>query len=143
MDLRYELVDGLAHAREVGRERAVDDDAAGAVLGDGHVARVAVATHEHALAGKVGAEAMLPGEVLPLRIFEPRYSAMISDCLAGTGEFGVVLIQAGREVGKPTVRVSETHSLQPGTRAWSGFGITAPSAPEPDPAGLDPAGDPS
>ena len=43
MDLRYELVDGLAHAREVGRERAVDDDAAGAVLGDGHVARVAVA----------------------------------------------------------------------------------------------------
>lgn len=43
--------------------------------------------------------AMLPGEQLPLRIFEPRYSAMISDCLAGDGEFGVVLIAAGREVG--------------------------------------------
>jgi Lon protease-like protein len=44
--------------------------------------------------------AMLPGEELPLRIFEPRYSAMISDCLAMEDPaFGVVLIAAGREVG--------------------------------------------
>jgi hypothetical protein len=44
--------------------------------------------------------AMLPGEELPLRIFEPRYSAMISDCLAmDDPAFGVVLIAAGREVG--------------------------------------------
>lgn len=43
--------------------------------------------------------AMLPGEELPLRIFEPRYSAMVSDCLAGDPVFGVVLIAAGREVG--------------------------------------------
>jgi Lon protease-like protein len=43
--------------------------------------------------------AMLPGEQLPLRIFEPRYSAMIADCLAGDRTFGVVLIAAGREVG--------------------------------------------
>ena len=43
---------------------------------------------------------MLPGEELPLRIFEPRYSAMISDCLAmDDPAFGVVLIAAGREVG--------------------------------------------
>jgi Lon protease-like protein len=44
--------------------------------------------------------AMLPGEELPLRIFEPRYAAMVSDCL-GTDDpaFGVVLIAAGREVG--------------------------------------------
>ena len=26
--------------------------------------------------------AMLPGEELPLRVFEPRYTAMVSDCLA-------------------------------------------------------------
>ncbi len=26
--------------------------------------------------------AMLPGEELPLRIFEPRYAALVSDCLA-------------------------------------------------------------
>lgn len=44
--------------------------------------------------------AMLPGEELPLRIFEPRYSALVSDCLAAEDPaFGVVLISAGREVG--------------------------------------------
>ncbi|MCF6386339.1 LON peptidase substrate-binding domain-containing protein [Mycobacterium sp. MBM] len=43
--------------------------------------------------------AMLPGEELPLRIFEPRYSAMIAECLSGEPEFGVVMIAAGREVG--------------------------------------------
>lgn len=44
--------------------------------------------------------AMLPGEGLPLRIFEPRYSAMVVDCLTmDDPAFGVVLIAAGREVG--------------------------------------------
>ncbi|MFY9917003.1 MAG: LON peptidase substrate-binding domain-containing protein [Mycobacterium sp.] len=44
--------------------------------------------------------AMLPGEELPLRIFEPRYAALVSDCLATDDPaFGVVLIEAGREVG--------------------------------------------
>ena len=44
--------------------------------------------------------AMLPGEELPLRIFEPRYTALVSDCLATDDPaFGVVLISAGREVG--------------------------------------------
>lgn len=43
---------------------------------------------------------MLPGEELPLRIFEPRYVALVQDCLAMTEPvFGVVLIEAGREVG--------------------------------------------
>lgn len=43
---------------------------------------------------------MLPGEELPLRIFEPRYVAMAADCMAMTEPaFGVVLIAAGREVG--------------------------------------------
>lgn len=49
--------------------------------------------------------AMLPGEELPLRIFEPRYTAMVSDCLATEDPaFGVVLIAAGREVGGGDVR---------------------------------------
>jgi len=49
--------------------------------------------------------AMLPGEELPLRIFEPRYTAMVSDCLAaGDPAFGVVLIAAGREVGGGDIR---------------------------------------
>lgn len=44
--------------------------------------------------------AMLPGEELPLRIFEPRYVALVQDCLAMPDPaFGVVLIEAGREVG--------------------------------------------
>jgi Lon protease-like protein len=44
--------------------------------------------------------AMLPGEELPLRIFEPRYSALVQHCLAADDpSFGVVLISAGREVG--------------------------------------------
>ena len=49
--------------------------------------------------------AMLPGEELPLRIFEPRYAALVSDCLATDDPaFGVVLIAAGREVGGGDVR---------------------------------------
>ncbi|OBJ69188.1 LON peptidase substrate-binding domain-containing protein [Mycobacterium sp. 1274756.6] len=43
--------------------------------------------------------ALLPGEELPLRIFEPRYRALLTDCLAADRRFGVVLIAAGREVG--------------------------------------------
>ena len=49
--------------------------------------------------------ALLPGEELPLRIFEPRYCALVRDCM-GSDEpsFGVVLISAGREVGGGDVR---------------------------------------
>lgn len=43
--------------------------------------------------------AFLPNQDLPLRIFEPRYVALVRHCV-GTGEpFGVVLISRGREVG--------------------------------------------
>lgn len=48
--------------------------------------------------------ALLPGDELPLRIFEPRYSELVRDCLAGDQNFGVVLIQRGREVGGGDVR---------------------------------------
>lgn len=44
--------------------------------------------------------ALLPDDDLPLRIFEPRYSQLVMDCLAADDPvFGVVLIAAGREVG--------------------------------------------
>jgi len=44
--------------------------------------------------------AQLPGDVLPLRIFEPRYVQLIRDCLAADEPvFGVVLISRGWEVG--------------------------------------------
>lgn len=49
--------------------------------------------------------ALLPGDVLPLRIFEPRYSQLVRDCLATEDpSFGVVLISRGREVGGGDVR---------------------------------------
>jgi Lon protease-like protein len=43
--------------------------------------------------------ALLPSEDLPLRIFEPRYGALVRRCIAREEAFGVVLISAGREVG--------------------------------------------
>jgi Lon protease-like protein len=47
---------------------------------------------------------LLPGMPLPLHVFEPRYRALVDDCLAGTAEFGVVLIERGNEVGGGDVR---------------------------------------
>ena len=47
---------------------------------------------------------LLPSMVLPLHIFEPRYRQLARDCLAGDGEFGVVLIERGSEVGGGDVR---------------------------------------
>jgi Lon protease-like protein len=44
--------------------------------------------------------AFLPGDDLPLRIFEPRYAALVQACMRETDpRFGVVLISRGREVG--------------------------------------------
>lgn len=43
---------------------------------------------------------LMPGSVLPLHIFEPRYRALVRDCLdAPHPDFGVVLIERGSEVG--------------------------------------------
>ncbi|MGI8493659.1 MAG: LON peptidase substrate-binding domain-containing protein [Acidimicrobiales bacterium] len=53
------------------------------------------------------ATVLVPGAVLPLHIFEPRYRQLMSE-LTGTsgapGEFGVVLIERGSEVGGGEVR---------------------------------------
>ncbi len=47
---------------------------------------------------------LLPGEALPLRVFEPRYHELVQRCLATDGRFGVVLIERGAEVGGGDVR---------------------------------------
>lgn len=47
---------------------------------------------------------LFPGGVLPLHVFEPRYLEMLGDVLDGGGEFGVVLIERGSEVGGDDVR---------------------------------------
>ncbi|MBI1422492.1 MAG: peptidase S16 [Gammaproteobacteria bacterium] len=50
---------------------------------------------------------MFPGGVLPLRIFEPRYLDMVSDCLRNDTPIGVVLIREGQEVG----RAADTYDM--------------------------------
>jgi uncharacterized protein len=47
---------------------------------------------------------LLPSVVLPLHVFEERYRRMTRDCLDGDGEFGVVLIERGSEVGGGDIR---------------------------------------
>jgi Lon protease-like protein len=43
---------------------------------------------------------LLPGAMLPLHVFEPRYQQLVRDCVdAPAHEFGVVLIDRGQEVG--------------------------------------------
>lgn len=48
---------------------------------------------------------LFPGAGLPLHVFEARYRALMSDCLDHDGEFGVVLIARGSEVGGGDQRV--------------------------------------
>ena len=42
---------------------------------------------------------LVPGLLLPLHVFEPRYRALVHDVLAADGRFGVTLIERGSEVG--------------------------------------------
>jgi Lon protease-like protein len=49
---------------------------------------------------------LFPHADLPLHVFEPRYRALTEACLAGEGEFGVVLIERGSEVGGGDTRFS-------------------------------------
>ena len=48
---------------------------------------------------------LLPAGVLSLHVFEPRFKALVRDCVASEPhEFGVVLIERGNEVGGGDVR---------------------------------------
>ena len=47
---------------------------------------------------------LVPSMVLPLHVFEPRYRALVKDCLAGDRAFGVTLIERGSEVGGGDIR---------------------------------------
>jgi Lon protease-like protein len=49
---------------------------------------------------------LVPGMVMPLHVFEPRYRALVQDCQAGDQTFGVVLIERGSEVGGGDQRAS-------------------------------------
>jgi hypothetical protein len=45
---------------------------------------------------------LYPEGPLPLRIFEPRYLDMVSECLKNDNRFGVLLIKEGSETGEAT-----------------------------------------
>ena len=45
---------------------------------------------------------LLPGALLPLHIFEPRYRAMVADALAGDRRIGMAMIRPGWELAAPT-----------------------------------------
>ena len=49
---------------------------------------------------------LFPGGPLPLRIFEPRYLGLVSQCLKSDMPFGVLLIRDGGETGPST-----THNI--------------------------------
>lgn len=65
---------------------------------------------------------LFPGMPLPLQIFEERYKAMTRELLQSGGEFGVLLIREGREVGGgavphdigTTARIEECQEIQGG-----------------------------
>jgi len=42
---------------------------------------------------------LFPGGALPLKIFEPRYLDMVSDCMKKESGIGVVMIKSGNEAG--------------------------------------------
>jgi uncharacterized protein len=71
---------------------------------------------------------LFPDGPLPLRIFEPRYLEMVSDCMKNDRPFGVCLIAEGREAGEASVpheygtlaRIEDWGQLEDGT-----LGITA------------------
>lgn len=63
----------------------------------------------------------VPGWLLPLQVFEPRYRELVARCLSTDRRFGTVLIERGSEVGGGDVRCA------------IGCGVTIVDAtPEPD-----------
>jgi Lon protease-like protein len=65
---------------------------------------------------------LFPGGVLPLRIFEARYTDMVRECMRLDRPFGVCLITQGGEVGSPAehepigclARIEDVDMEQPG-----------------------------
>ncbi|MDH5230518.1 MAG: LON peptidase substrate-binding domain-containing protein [Gammaproteobacteria bacterium] len=44
---------------------------------------------------------LFPGGPLQLKVFEPRYTDMISQCMKTNSQFGISLIREGKEIGEP------------------------------------------
>jgi Lon protease-like protein len=48
---------------------------------------------------------LLPGALLPLHIFEPRYRSMVADALTGEGTIGMAMIRPGWDLAGPTPEI--------------------------------------
>ena len=48
---------------------------------------------------------LLPGALLPLHIFEPRYRAMVTDALTGERRIGMAMLRPGWELAGPTPQI--------------------------------------
>ncbi|MDH3509464.1 MAG: LON peptidase substrate-binding domain-containing protein [Gammaproteobacteria bacterium] len=70
---------------------------------------------------------LFPHGPLPLRVFEPRYLDMVSRCMKGDTEFGVLLIQSGSDTGDARmVSIGTTARIQDWYQGSDGIlGITA------------------
>ncbi|HET7026263.1 MAG TPA: LON peptidase substrate-binding domain-containing protein [Candidatus Limnocylindrales bacterium] len=72
---------------------------------------------------------LCPGVPMPLHVFEPRYRALVRQCLADNTPFGVILIREGREVGPGSLAVAEIGTfaeIRQATRYEDGrFDVTA------------------
>jgi len=74
---------------------------------------------------------LFPGMELPLRIFEERYRVMIRELLDSGGEFGVLLIREGEEVGGgaiphdigTTARIEECQEVEGGRFVLTARGV--------------------
>ena len=69
-------------------------------------------------------------------------TAAVAGRFAENDVLRILAHQAGETSRKPPTRASETHSLQPGTSAWSGFGVT-PADGHPSRRSTRPDGRPS
>ncbi|MCR9267473.1 MAG: peptidase S16, partial [Alphaproteobacteria bacterium] len=52
----------------------------------------------------LGGAILLPGEFLPLNVFEPRYLNMLDDVQQGSGYIGIIQTRQGGTPDKPELR---------------------------------------
>lgn len=91
---------------------------------------------------------LFPGMALPLRIFEERYKTMVRELLESGGQFGVLLIREGEEVGGgatpfnvgTTARIEQAKQLEAGrytlvARGTQRFRLLQMLPPQPYPFG--------
>ena len=124
----------IAHGERTPRATSAAE-AAFLALGPGAAAWLV----EAAAAGARGVRRKMTEAVALAKLHPPGQVDQALGTAAIAGRFAendllrILAHQAGETVAKPATQAGETHSLQPGTAAWSGFGLTPGPEPDPDP----------